>query len=57
MMSSKQVSLLLATALGRLTTGWQAVSGGTKDEEHFTVIRYCGTLKKGHLRRIEGDRV
>lgn len=69
-MTSKEISILLASALGPLETGWQAVSGHTKGEESFTVIRYDGALKKGALRRMhamiedllseqlgEGDRV
>lgn len=67
-MNTKDLSILLSTALGPLETGWQAASG--HGEESFTIIRYDGTLKRGGLRRMhaliedllseelgEGDRV
>lgn len=69
MMSTKQILILLRSSLGLLETGWQAVSGHTRNES-FTIIRYDGVLKKGQLRRMhamiedmlceelgEGDRV
>lgn len=70
MMSPHEISILLTSALGPLDAGWQVATGGTRDEEWFTVIRMDGALKKGHVTRIhnlieellseelgEGDRV
>lgn len=51
-MTNREMSLMLTAALGPLEQEWEMASGGTKDEEWFTVIRYCGSLKKGQIRRI-----
>ena len=51
MMTTKQLVHLLRSSLGLLETGWQVVSGHSKDES-FTIIRYDGVLKKGAVRRM-----